>query len=107
MLKNDQTYLKKSGVNTARFLKYVEPFFNIMHKRVKKKTFSNLSKRLTPFLSLTHETPKLPLYRNHSIDLLGKLNQLAGFYMMATLAFNELRNLHVYCIPHVHFRQLY
>ena len=30
MLKNDQTYL--NGVNTARFLKYIWPFFN-MHER--------------------------------------------------------------------------
>ena len=32
--------------------------------------------------------PKLPSYRKQPIDLLG--NQLTGFYMMATLAFNEL-----------------
>ena len=28
--------LKSCGVNTARFLKYVWPFYNIMHERVKK-----------------------------------------------------------------------
>ena len=44
----------------------------------------------------------MPSYRNHSIDLQSKLNQLAGFYMMATLAFNESWNLHVYCIIHYH-----
>ena len=27
--------LKSWGVNTARFLKYVSPFYNIMHERVK------------------------------------------------------------------------
>ena len=27
--------LKSCGVNTARFLKYVWPFYNIMHERVK------------------------------------------------------------------------
>ena len=33
--------LKSCGVNTARFLKYVWPFYNIMHERVNsnKKTF--------------------------------------------------------------------
>ena len=29
-----QTLLKSCGVNTARFLKYVWPFYNIMHERV-------------------------------------------------------------------------
>ena len=33
---------KPCGVNTARFLKYVWPFYNIMHERVKS-LFSNVS----------------------------------------------------------------
>ena len=32
--------------------------------------------------------PKLPSYRNH--QLICRANQLTGFYMMATLAFNDL-----------------
>ena len=28
--------LKFYGVNTARFLKYVWPFYNIMHEKIKK-----------------------------------------------------------------------
>ena len=32
--------LKSCGVNTARFLKYVWPFYNIMHERVKKRAFA-------------------------------------------------------------------
>ena len=39
-------------------------------------------------VNLTHETLKLPSYRNQSNDL--QSNQLTGFFMMATLAFNEL-----------------
>ena len=31
--------LKSCGVNTARFLKYLWPFYNILHERVKNKTF--------------------------------------------------------------------
>ena len=38
---------------------------------------------------LTHKTSELPSYRNQSIDLL--CHQLTGFYMMANLAFNELK----------------
>ena len=38
---------------------------------------------------LTHKTPKLSSYNNQSIEA----NQLTGFHMMATLAFNELRPL--------------
>ena len=34
MSKNDQTFWKTYVVNTARFLKYVWPFFDIMHERV-------------------------------------------------------------------------
>ena len=40
-------------------------------------------------LTLTHETLKLPSYRNQSINL-QRANQLTGFYVVVTLAFNEL-----------------
>ena len=36
MLQNGQIYFKKSCGVTARFLKYVWPFYNIMHERVKR-----------------------------------------------------------------------
>ena len=39
------------------------------------------------WLRLTHYTPKLPWYRNQSIDLLCKST---GFYVMVTAAFSEL-----------------
>ena len=32
--------LKSCGVNTARFLKYVWPFYNIIHERVKEQSHS-------------------------------------------------------------------
>ena len=35
MLKNDQTYFNNLGVYAARLLKYVWPFFNIMHEKDK------------------------------------------------------------------------
>ena len=44
MLKNGQTFLKFCDVNTARFLNYVWPFFNIMNERVKVKR----SRKKTP-----------------------------------------------------------
>ena len=34
ILKNGQTYSKNLAVYTAGFLKYVWPFFNIMHERI-------------------------------------------------------------------------
>ena len=39
------------------------------------------------WLRLTHYRPKLPAYRNQSIDLLCKST---GFYLMVTAAFSEL-----------------
>ena len=36
--------------------------------------------------------PKLPSYRNQLIDC--STNQLTGFYMMASLAFNKLNPFH-------------
>ena len=33
--KNGQTYFKNRTMFTARFLKYVSPFFNILHERVR------------------------------------------------------------------------
>ena len=42
---------------------------------------------------LTHYMPVLPSYRNQSIELICSANQLTGFYMRATLAFNGLINL--------------
>ena len=35
MLKNGQIYFKNLRVYTARLLKYVRPFFNIVHVKVK------------------------------------------------------------------------
>ena len=42
------------------------------------------------YFELTHQTPKLPSYKNQSIDLLCTANQSTGLYMMATLVFNDL-----------------
>ena len=42
----------------------------------------DLANKLPKSVRSTHETPKLISYRNQS-------NQLTGFYMMETLAFNE------------------
>ena len=53
---------------------------------LKNNSFSIIIYILTAQL-LTQETAKLPSYRNH------RANQLAGFYMMATLVFNELNEL--------------
>ena len=36
--------LKSCGVHTAKFLKYVWPFYNIMHERVKKLTATKIQK---------------------------------------------------------------
>ena len=36
VVKQPNIFLKSCGVHTARFLKYVWPFYNIMHERVKK-----------------------------------------------------------------------
>ena len=43
MLKNAEKKKKSCGVNTARFLKKVWPFFNIMNERVKRKNCGQLS----------------------------------------------------------------
>ena len=44
----------------------------------------------TGLIHFTHQVTKLSSYRNQSIDLQGRANQLTGFYMMAkTLAFNS------------------
>ena len=37
---------KSCGVNTARFLKYVWPFCNIMHERVNPQIIEKMSNRL-------------------------------------------------------------
>ena len=46
---------KKCGIHTARFLKYVWPFYNIMHERVK-----------LPFFSVTHS---LHWLNRHGVNL--------------------------------------
>ena len=46
--------LKSCGVNTARFLKYVWPFYNIMHERVKKYKGNTTKEKKQPFLLLIH-----------------------------------------------------
>ena len=47
---------------------------------------------------LTHETPKL--YHIGTSQLICCENQLTGFYMMATLAFNELK---IFFLPKFRF----
>ena len=41
MLKSGQTYFKSLAVYTAKFLKYVWPFFNIVYERVNPLSYSS------------------------------------------------------------------
>ena len=51
MLSNGQTYFKNLlFVHTARFLKYVWPFYNIMHERVNNKLKSGQKKKTTDMI---------------------------------------------------------
>ena len=52
--------------------------------------------------------PKLPSYRNQCIEICNaveicRANQLTDFYMMATLAFNELIKNESKLPPRIHF----
>ena len=62
---------KSGGVNVARFLNYVSPFFNSMHERV------NLSKTNVPIIK-------------QLTNCFNTVNSLDGFYIIETLVLNGL-----------------